>query len=146
MAKKETGVVVYRVSYSSGASTVFSLATATTIYSDSFYLGDAAAGGNINTPLTAAVTFASGVQGSVNVICFFEQSWREPLIEGSYDYTFVSAAYNTINHSAVGTWSYAALNTVAAAMLLPYGRFHVRGATINTSSTVTLILNKKVSG
>jgi hypothetical protein len=146
MAKKETAVEVINVGYSSGASAVFTLNTATAIYSDSFYLGDASLGTNINSPINVGVTFASGVQGSVNVICFLEQSWRRPVVEGSFDATYVSASYNTVNHSAVGTWSYAALNTAAASVLLPYGRFRVQGATINTSSTVSLVLSKKVSG
>jgi hypothetical protein len=143
MANREPGIDIVNVSYSGGTTAIY-LNTAVSIWTDSIYVGDCTNEGYPFSPLVIGATFVGGVQGSVAAIVFAEGSWRRPSVEGSFDATYVSYSYNTLGISAVRTWAYTALNTAAAAVMLPYIRFMVRGTTTNTGSTVNVVLCKKM--
>jgi hypothetical protein len=145
MARKETGITVTQVGYSSGTVTVSNgmvyipLASANTIYTDSLYIGD-----NMMLSNVGCATVMNGVLGSANVVLTLEESWRKPAIEGSFDITYV--AVQTVNMLTVGTWGYTALLSASNASIVPYIRFKAVGTLLNTSSTVNVVVMEQVSG
>jgi hypothetical protein len=146
MAKKERKTVTENVLESGGATADLYLATASVVYSRSFYLGDAV-GNVINVSYLMTTTMSSAAATIV-----FQQSFQQPTTEGAVDVTFIepsSLSAHVISLTTTsGVWMHRALNTSATLNMpvMPWGRFKVQGTGLNTGSTVNIKITKQVEG
>jgi hypothetical protein len=155
MARKETGITVTNVAHNGFVTTTtgyanvtvsngmvyIPLPTANTVYTDSIYIGD-----NMLLSNIGMASILNGVQGSASVIITMEEGWRKPNLEGSADPVYVALQTQTI--TAVATWNYTALLSASNAAIVPYIRFKLgpTASSINTSSTVNIVVMEQVSG
>ena len=143
MARKERSIAVYDVTYSVN-STVISMPTASVVYTNTFEVGDA-------TQLTLVTLMSSGTLNTASCVVTVEQSFKSPVIQGSWDATYT--AIQTKGLATVGTYNYV---TIASDILMPpvstgyvavpYLRFKVEGGANNSSATVKLWLCKRMEG
>ena len=142
MAKKERQCYTFPVLITGAAATLASgsqtipLWSANTVYTHTFDMNDGE-----DWAITWSVN--SGAIASCNITTVFEQSWTQPVTQGSADPSYVSASPTTITSGPLLTNQHNTLNHFEG---LRYGRFRVAGILLNTASYMSILVHKTMEG
>jgi hypothetical protein len=117
-----------------GDSTTIAVISANTVYTNAIRIDD-------SDNMVASVK-QEGMLGSNNTTVTVEQSFQSPTTQYSPDITYVQVTSLYAALATQGTWHSVKIPHIA----LPYLRFNIAGAALNSSATVAIKLSRQIQG